>query len=312
MPFDRDKIQQQVAKLANSGVFIGTSSWKYPGWAGMLYEEQRYLRRGKLSESLLEENCLSEYAQVFKTVGVDFTYYKFPGEQVLRELAAQVPADFQFGFKITGEITIKRFTQRAGVRAGQTNPNFLNADLFANAFLKPCEVLRKNVGVLMFEFSRFFPSDYKHGSEFIADVDRFLEALPRGWPYAIELRNDQWLQPEYFACLARHGVSHVFNNWQAMPSVSKQMALMGSRTNPQLTTARFLLKPGRGYQEAKDTFKPYDHLQEVNEEARAAGRKLIAEGKSAKKDKKTLIYVNNRLEGNALETISAMLDAPDT
>ena len=32
----RDKIQQQVAKLVESSVFIGTSSWKYPGWRGML------------------------------------------------------------------------------------------------------------------------------------------------------------------------------------------------------------------------------------------------------------------------------------
>jgi hypothetical protein len=36
MVFDRDKIQQQVAKLVESSVFIGTSSWKYPGWRGML------------------------------------------------------------------------------------------------------------------------------------------------------------------------------------------------------------------------------------------------------------------------------------
>ena len=52
-------------------------------------------------------------------------------------------------------------------------------------------------------------------------------------------------------------------------------------------------------------------MQEVNEDARAAGRKLIAEGIAANKTKKTLVYVNNRLEGNALETISAMLDTTD-
>jgi hypothetical protein len=34
---------------------------------------------------------------------------------------------------------------------------------------------------------------------------------------------------------------------------------------------------------------------------------MIAEGKAAKADSKTFIYVNNRLEGNALETIDAML-----
>ena len=43
--------------------------------------------------------------------------------------------------------------------------------------------------------------------------------------------------------------------------------------------------------------------------ARDAGKALIAEGKSAGPDRKTFIYVNNRLEGNALETIDAMLDA---
>ncbi len=47
-------------------------------------------------------------------------------------------------------------------------------------------------------------------------------------------------------------------------------------------------------------------MQKVNQDARAAGRKLIAEAKKEKK--KTLIYVNNRLKGNALETISAMVD----
>ncbi len=83
--------------------------------------------------------------------------------------------------------------------------------------------------------------------------------------------------------------------------------LPGSRTNPALTAARFLLKPGRKYEEAVKAFEPYNRVQEINDDARAAGKKLIAEGKAARK--KTFIYVNNRLEGNALETIAAMLDS---
>jgi hypothetical protein len=43
---------------------------------------------------------------------------------------------------------------------------------------------------------------------------------------------EYWLQPDYFACLARHGVIHVFNSWEAMPNVSEQMFLPGSHTNP--------------------------------------------------------------------------------
>ena len=101
------------------------------------------------------------------------------------------------------------------------------------------------MGILIFEFSRFYTSDYPHGAQFIADLDRFFGRLPAGWAYGIELRNKLWLQPDYFACLARHGITHVFNSWDAMPPVSEQMALEGSRTNPRLVAARFLLKPGR-------------------------------------------------------------------
>jgi len=91
--------------------------------------------------------------------------------------------------------------------------------------------------------------------------------------------------------------------------VSEQMATAGSQTNPALTAARFLLKPGRKYEEAVKTFAPYEHVQERNDDARAAGSKLIVEGKAAAKRKQTFIYVNNRLEGNALETISAMIES---
>jgi tetratricopeptide (TPR) repeat protein len=84
------------------------------------------------------------------------------------------------------------------------------------------------------------------------------------------MRNRHWLQQDYFDCLCRHGVSHVLNSWDAMPPVSEQMAITGSYTNPNLTAARFLLKPGRKYQEAVDAFQPYKGVKEVNDDARIA------------------------------------------
>ena len=309
MPFDRDKIKQTAAELAAKGVYIGTSSWKYDGWFGQLYTQARYEFRGKVAKTRFERDCLAEYAEVFKTVCVDAAYYTFPSREYLQKLADQVPDDFRFGLKVTDAITIRKFPNldRFGAKAGQPNRDFLNADLFNTAFLKPCEEIRNKVGVLIFEFSRFWPSDYEHGRDFVADLDRFLGQLPKGWPYAIEMRNKHWLQAEYFGCLARHSVSHVLNSWDAMPTVSEQMALPGSRTNPNLIAARFLLKPGRKYEDAVKAFKPYDSTKEINQEARRAGAALVREGKQQPK-RGTLIYVNNRLEGNALETISAMLD----
>ena len=309
--FNRERVREQALNLAVQGVFIGTSSWKYPGWLGALYDRVRYEYRGKFAQSRFNRDCLAEYAEVFKTVCVDAAYYTFPSQQSLESMVNQTPDDFLFGLKVTDTITIKTFPRldRFGELAGKPNEQFLNAELFAKGFLQPCESVRSSIGLLMFEFSRFWPSDYEHGRQFVADLDKFLGQLPKGWPYGVEMRNRNWLRPEYFECLAKHQVTHVFNSWDAMPPVSEQMAKPGSRTNPELTAARFLLKPGRRYEQAVKAFEPYDSVKEENPEARAAGRTLIAEGQAAGPKKRTFVYVNNRLEGNALGTIAAMLES---
>jgi len=303
-------MKPRLVDFAVQGVYVGTSSWKYPGWRGTLYDPARYEWRGKFAESRFNKYCLAEYAEVFKTVCVDAAYYTFPSQQYLEGMANQVPEDFLFGFKVTDAITIKKFPKldRFGALAGKPNENFLNADLFAKAFLLPCESIRPNVGLLMFEFSRFWVTDYQHGRDFVADLDKFLGQLPTGWPYAVELRNRNWLRPAYFDCLAHHHVTHVFNSWEAMPPVSDQMALAGSRTNPELVAARFLLKPGRRYEEAVKLFEPYDSVKEENPQARAAAKALIAEGKAAGPKRRTFVYVNNRLEGHSLTTIAAIVE----
>jgi uncharacterized protein YecE (DUF72 family) len=309
--FDREAVRKRAATLAGQGVYLGTSSWKYAGWRGMLYNEARYIYRGKVAESRFERDCLAEYAEVFKSVCVDAAYYKFPDRRHLEGMMSQVPEDFLFGFKVTDEITIKKFTNlpRFGERAGKPNENFLNADLFASAFLQPCEPFKKHVGLLMFEFSHFYPSDFARGRDFMDALDQFLGKLPTGWPYGVEIRNRHFLHPDYFAMLARHGVAHIYNNWANMPSVGEQMTLPGSLTNPALCGARFLLAPGRKYQEAVDLFSPYDRVKEPNAEARAAGARLIRDGAAAgSEQRKTFIYVNNRLEGNALVTIDAIME----
>src|SRR5436190_22166231 len=130
--FDRASMKTKAAALAEQGVFIGTSSWKYAGWRGMLYDEARYIWRGKYAESRFEKYCLAEYAEVFPTVCVDAAYYKFPDRPYLEGMMSQVPRDFVFAFKVTDEITLKKLANlpRFGLRAGKSNENFLNADLF--------------------------------------------------------------------------------------------------------------------------------------------------------------------------------------
>jgi hypothetical protein len=81
--FERNDLLTRIQRLAGEGVFIGTSSWKYPGWSGQLYDVGRYEYRGKFAKTRFERNCLTEYAEVFKTVCVDAAYYTFPSVKYL-------------------------------------------------------------------------------------------------------------------------------------------------------------------------------------------------------------------------------------
>ena len=147
-----------LRRLAEQGIFLGTSSWKYPGWVGQLYTAERYEYRGKVAKSRFEKNCLDEYAEVFPSVCVDASFYRFPTARYLQGLADQVPDGFRFSHKVTDTITIKHFPRhrRHGEFAGKDNPHFLDANLFLQSFLKPLEPHREKTGIITFEVSRIY------------------------------------------------------------------------------------------------------------------------------------------------------------
>ena len=117
----------QAASLAVQGVFIGTSSWKYPGWCGMLYDRARYEYRGKFAKTRFKWDCLAEYAEVFKTLCIDAAYYTFSSQQYLEGMVLHTPEDFLFGLKVTDTITIKKYPKldQFGEQAGKPNENLL-------------------------------------------------------------------------------------------------------------------------------------------------------------------------------------------
>ncbi len=304
--FPLDELKAAVAELARRQIYVGTSSWKYEGWLGLLYTPERYMTRGRLSRAKFEKTCLAEYAEVFKTVCLDSGFYQFPTARMLDGIFAQVPADFRLASKVTEDITVRQFPSlpRYGSRAGQMNPRFLDADLFIASFLGPLEPYRARTGAIIFEFSTFQEGEWERLREFVEALDGFLGRLPKGWDYAVEVRNRGLLRAEYFEVLRRHGVAHTFNSWSRMPPIYEQMAMAGSFT-ADFAAARFLLKPGRTYEEAVETFQPYREVKEVNEVARGALADLLAPGPG--RPPRRYAYVNNRLEGCSPRTILAAI-----
>jgi len=299
-----EKNGERIRKWVSKGVLFGTSSWKYPGWKGAVYN------RNYPSQRAFNRECLTEYSQLFPTVCADFALYDFPDAGQMQVIHDQTTDDFKISLKVTDRITIKRYPNfpRFGENAGRENPDFLNMELFQESFLAPLDALGRKRGIIIFEFSTFHAGSGVTYARFVELVDRFLSGLPAEYEYAVEIRNREFLTSDYLKMLASHDVAHVLNNWTRMPPIVEQIQLEGILT-AGFSVARALLKPGRTYEEAVKLFQPYETIKEENPELRLglveAATRCAAEGRTL------YAYVNNRAEGNSPKTIEGILDMLD-
>jgi uncharacterized protein YecE (DUF72 family) len=305
--FDRDAFAARLKDLAARHIYVGGSSWKYEGWLGQIYSRGNYLVRGRFSQKLFNDTCLKEYAQTFPTVCGDFAFYQFPSDEFWRRLFQQTPPGFRFAFKVPEQITCKVYPAHAryGTQAGNENESFLDADLLKESFLRPLQPYRDRTALLIFEFGGFSKKTLASAGEFLERLDPFLAKLPPEFRYAVEIRNPDFLERDYFLSLRAHKVAHVFNAWSRMPELRYQMALPDSFT-ADFIVIRALLRQGRSYEEAVQLFSPYTEVKDPNPEVRRSLRDMVR----IAQDKQTtaFLFVNNRLEGNAPATILAITE----
>lgn len=298
----------RVRRLADRGIYLGTSSWKYPGWLGTYYNPLTYQTRGRHSKKRFNDTCLSEYAEFMPTVCGDFAFYQFPSEASWRKIFEAVPGHFRMSLKIPEEITVVRYPEfpRYGQRAGTLNGHFMGAEMLRDLLLSRLEPYRDRLGVLVFQFGTIHEPPFNEPKAFAGRLATMLSALPtERFRFAVEVRNADFLREEYAASLRTHRVAHCYNSWTRMPPVIEQLRVSELRTADHVA-ARFLLRPGRTYAQAVEKFEPYEHLQDPYPEGREGLRQLIE--LSLAESRQLYAWVNNRLEGNSLETITATLD----
>ena len=90
-----------------------------------------------------------------------------------------------------------------------------------------------------------------------------------------------------------------------MPSLDSQ-----SKTDEpfaaDFTVVRALLRCGRQYDNAVESFEPYNEIKEVCDHARTGMRKIVE--RALKTRTSAYVFVNNLLEGNAPSTIEAVVE----
>ena len=283
-----------------SKVRLGTSSWTFPGWAGLVYEKRYGSQRSFLRESL------GEYAAhpLMRTVGVDRGYYTPVPEDDWAAYGRQLPSDFRAAVKVWQQVTMPGYPKhpRYGDKAGSRNPDFLNPALFAEAVHAPARAgFANHMGPWIVEIA---PSPFPIDSAWFCEkLATFLDEAPRDFPFAVELRDRKLLNREYARTLREHGASHVFNYWSRMPGIVEQMQVDGLLEGSPIV-ARLLLPPGKRYADLKEAYAPFDRLVAPQPQMR---QDVVALVRAAlERDLECYVLVNNKAEGSSPLTVQAL------
>lgn len=300
---DRLARARTVAAGLPAELAFGTSSWAFPGWAGLVYPY------GLAAASLGREG-LRHYARhpLLRTVGIDRSYYAPLPIDDLRAYADQLPDGFRACLKAPASVTSRVLPSFGAARSGPatTNPDFLSVERLIADLLEPLAVaFMAHTGPIILEFPPGARASAQSPASFLEALDAFLERLPRDFEYSVELRDRALLTPAYAALLARHRIGHTYNYWSAMPMPLSQAAVVPVETQP-VAVVRLLLKPGMWYEDQRDKFKPFNRLVEPDPAMRDEVVQLTT--RALTRGMKVYVLVNNKAEGSSPLTVQALAE----
>ena len=154
-------------------LWAGTSGYSYKEWCGHFYPE-------KLPGTAM----LRYYAERFRTVEINNTFYRMPAESMLTQWTTQVPGNFAFTLKAP-----RRITHDNRLRDSEGN---------VAEFIRRAEILGDRLGVILFQLPPYLKKD-------VPRLNDFLALLPAGKQFAFEFRNETWQDDEIYDTLRRRG-----------------------------------------------------------------------------------------------------------
>jgi uncharacterized protein YecE (DUF72 family) len=275
---------------------IGTCSWLYPSWKGLVYS------------SANPPDPLREYAARYDTVDIDRWFWSLFGEDRVRlpepsdarAYRDSVPASFRFTVKVPNSITLSHLHRARGESGPLVrNPHFLSVALFGE-FLDRIGPLHDVLGPILFQFEYLNRQKMASRARFIEAFGAFVSALPPSFCYAVETRNGAWLDRSWFEFLERSRLAPVLLQGYWMPQVPvlfEEHASSIARRGPVVVR---LHGPDRGGIE-KETGKRWDRIAapkdaELDRIAEMVKR-LVGAGIEV------YLNVNNHYEGSAPITI---------
>lgn len=206
-------------QVAHDQLYLGTAGWSYDDWDGAFYPA-----------GTSATGRLPFYASQFRSVEIDSTFYASPSRTTVQSWHQRSPQGFVFAAKFPRAITHEARLVGCGTEAA--------------TFIEVMSELGDRLGPLLIQLPPSFTVDR------FDDLARFLEGLPDGLIYAVEVRHRSWLIDEYAELLKRWRVAmtltcggHLGRFWRATSRVAYVRWLGGH-----------------------DSFERYDHLQQPRDE----------------------------------------------
>ena len=161
---------------------VGTSSWSSADWVGPFYPP-----------GTAPGDFISAYARRFDTVEVDSSFYRTPGKTMVESWVRKTPPGFLFSLKVPQVITHEKVLQDCREELAQ--------------FLASADLLGEKRGPLLFQFPYFNKQKFGRQELFLDRLGPFLQELPAGYEYAVEIRNKAWINGRLLDLLRQHQVA---------------------------------------------------------------------------------------------------------
>ena len=252
---------------------IGTCSFTAKGWKGSFYPPD-----------LPAAEMLPWYAKHFDTLEIDSSFYGTPAPGTVRKWYEATPDEFRFAMKFPRVISHEKFLRDCEGELAE--------------FLRSADEFREKLGPLLLQFP-YFRQGTVTKRELLARLAAFLPLLPAGFPFAVEIRNRNWLGAELLEPLARRNIAIALIDHPYMPRPEE---LEGHEPVTADFTYVRLLGDRHGIEEKTTSWGEIieDRSKELEEWA-AVCRRIVRRGVTAH------VYVNNHYAGHAPATVRQFL-----
>lgn len=244
-------------------ILIGCSGYDYSEWRTIFYPE-----------TLPRTDFLTFYASQFRTVELNFTYYKLPTEKQLADMLSRTGGNLDFSIKAHESMThsIDPASWKDSTKA------------FKEA-LVPLQRADR-LGTVLLQFPQSF--------HYEPDRRRYLDSLLKemhGLPLAVEFRNAGWQNPRVFEALRERNVALCSIDMPDIPSAPPSTDVVTSN----IAYVRFHGRNADSWW-GSGTAERYNYLY-TDEELSAWAARI-----SSMKDHVTIIrvYFNNHAKGKAV------------